>query len=343
MYCSQLRCFALKPCRLHESVLRGAFDVGSGACKVLIGRVSADNKLTKVLFEEQADVLMQQDLSQRADGLLSETIMAQGLEALRKFQHESVRLQVPRDSLRGVATEVFRKAKNGNAFLARVKQELGIDLRLVSQAQEGVLGFRTALAVSSLPAASVVSWDSGGASFQLTASEPEAKQITEENVHVYQGKFGASVATCLMVEEVQKKSFVETQSPNPCSLEDVNELVALIGKGLPPNPRWLQEVLSKSDCQVVAHAGPTGAFKLAADCIGKASFTAEDVWQAIGNKLGKGDNDPDIACHLQGAMIVPKLTLVYTVMTQLQIKEAHYYPSTSGCAPGVIISPEIFD
>lgn len=38
-----------------------------------------------------------------------------------------------RSSMAAVATEVFRKAPNGAAYLARVQADVGIDVRLVSQ------------------------------------------------------------------------------------------------------------------------------------------------------------------------------------------------------------------
>lgn len=49
--------------------------------------------------------------------------------------------------IRAVGTEVFRRAENGPAFLARVERELGIRVVLVPQEREAELGWRTGLAI----------------------------------------------------------------------------------------------------------------------------------------------------------------------------------------------------
>ena len=73
------------------------------------------------------------------------------------------------DSSTGVATAAFRKASNGAKFLHRVRDEIGIKIFIISQEQEATMGFLTACATSSseLMAQEIVSWDSGGGSFQL--------------------------------------------------------------------------------------------------------------------------------------------------------------------------------
>jgi hypothetical protein len=66
------------------------------------------------------------------------------------------------------------------------------------QDEEGQLGYLTAASGlgASSPASSVVAWDSGGASFQLTIHGDDGYQV-------YQGPLGASLVTAMLVKEVR--------------------------------------------------------------------------------------------------------------------------------------------
>eukprot|EP00976_Prorocentrum_cordatum_P115231 1195974-Prorocentrum_minimum.AAC.7 len=191
-----------------ELVTLAALDVGSGATKMEVARMDTSqvpwSVVGEVLFSEQATLLLAGDLKAQSDNCLSEPIMNSAIDTLRNFK--SVAEQHGAVKLRGIATAVFRLADNAPELLARIDQELGIKLTVVSQDEEGEIGFLTAATGAQQPATSlhacctndkesyalgsggdppppmdlsaVVAWDSGGASFQLTVcdSQPEGKQ-----------------------------------------------------------------------------------------------------------------------------------------------------------------------
>eukprot|EP00240_Pyramimonas_obovata_P016111 CAMPEP_0118954410 /NCGR_PEP_ID=MMETSP1169-20130426/58192_1 /TAXON_ID=36882 /ORGANISM="Pyramimonas obovata, Strain CCMP722" /LENGTH=271 /DNA_ID=CAMNT_0006902037 /DNA_START=132 /DNA_END=943 /DNA_ORIENTATION=+ len=219
----------------RELLTLAALDVGSGATKLEIARVDTSQDpwsiVGEVLFSEQATLLLAGDLKAQSNNCLSDPIMDSAIDILRNFKsiaekHDAVKL-------RGIATAVFRLADNAPELLARIENELGIKLTVVSQDEEGEIGFLTAATGAQQPAASdeapappldlssVVAWDSGGASFQLTVcdSGPEGKQY-----QIYQGPLGASLATAQFVEEVQNRPWAEVTTPNPISLEEAEAL-----------------------------------------------------------------------------------------------------------------------
>ena len=61
-----------------------------------------------------------------------------------------------------IATEVFCKARNGAAYLARVRKELALAVEVLSQQEEAEVGYATGVALSDVE--EVICWDSGGGS-----------------------------------------------------------------------------------------------------------------------------------------------------------------------------------
>merc|ERR1719189_1173206 len=90
------------------------------------------------------------------------------MAVLREFIGICESHSVPPSERRAIATEVFRKAANGEQYLAQIKEEFGLAVDMVSQDLEAELGFRTAAALHDGRAQDLICWDSGGASFQIT-------------------------------------------------------------------------------------------------------------------------------------------------------------------------------
>lgn len=92
--------------------------------------------------------------------------MAEGLAVLHMQLLQAKALGFEQFS--AIATEVFRKAKNGEEYLEAVRS-LGIHIQLLNQELEAELGFHSVVSVGRLDPAVCRVWDSGGASFQITA------------------------------------------------------------------------------------------------------------------------------------------------------------------------------
>ena len=147
-----------------------------------------------------------------------------------------------------VATEVFRKAKNGRQFLDRLETEAGVKTALLSQDEEARIGFETASALASTPE-NVASYDSGGGSFQIASLDANGALRT------YNASLGKTVALEMLVVGVLGKTLGET--PNPVSKTTADALIARLTAELAPAPAWL-----RGHANVVAIGGSNSIFRL---------------------------------------------------------------------------------
>lgn len=97
------------------------------------------------------------------DGL-SERAMARGLSTLRLFHNFCQQTQV--HQILAVATSAVREAANGPDFLARVKQEIGLDIQVLDGEREAY--YDTLGALNEVPLTEGVVLDIGGGSIQLS-------------------------------------------------------------------------------------------------------------------------------------------------------------------------------
>ena len=110
-----------------------ALDLGTNNCRLLIARRSGGG--FRVVDAFSRIVRLGEGLA--ATGALSEAAMARTIEALRVCAGKIGQRNVA--SGRYVATEACRRAGNCAAFLARVREELGIELEIISTAEEARL------------------------------------------------------------------------------------------------------------------------------------------------------------------------------------------------------------
>jgi len=110
-----------------------ALDLGTNNCRLLIARRSGGG--FRVVDAFSRIVRLGEGLA--ATGALSEAAMARTIEALRVCAGKIGQRNVA--SGRYVATEACRRADNCAAFLARVREELGIELEIISTAEEARL------------------------------------------------------------------------------------------------------------------------------------------------------------------------------------------------------------
>ncbi|MXP29546.1 Ppx/GppA family phosphatase [Porphyrobacter algicida] len=156
-----------KPVRTGER--RQAFaalDLGTNNCRLLIARPSGENFTVIDAFSRV--VRLGEGLA--ASGKLSDAAMERTLAALHvcaeKLKRRNVHLA------RSVATEACRRATNGADFIARVREETGIALDIISAQEEArlaVLGCHILLEDGEGPA---VVFDIGGGSTELVLIEP---------------------------------------------------------------------------------------------------------------------------------------------------------------------------
>lgn len=143
-----------------------ALDLGTNNCRLLIARPSGEHFTVIDAFSRV--VRLGEGLA--ATGRLSEAAMDRALAALNicadKLKRRNVHLA------RSVATEACRRAENGAEFIARVRDETGIALDIISAQEEArlaVLGCHILLEDGDGPA---VVFDIGGGSTELVLIEP---------------------------------------------------------------------------------------------------------------------------------------------------------------------------
>ena len=331
---------------LPEGVVqrRAAFDIGSGATKLMIADVDVETgRMGTVVYGQEHPVKFALDW--KKNGHLSEDVQNEGLKVLHGLRTQC--LTAGCTGYTAIATEVFRKAPNGAAFLARVRDEIGVSVSLVSQDEEAMLGFRTAVALSGRPAAETIAYDSGGGSFQISAPGAVDGAPDGAPLRMYVGALGASVATAQMVEVVQGATLATRPSPNPASADEAAQLVTYLKGELAPPPTWL-----RGAALVTSIGGPNSIFRLVEQVSAQLEpstvatppprrFDVAAVRRALEARCGLSDAELAALGHSEVEMVVPKLCLLQSVLEACEIGAFEYVEAIGSCA-GLLISNERF-
>lgn len=138
----------------------GVIDIGSNSGRVLVARVRGAAHLD-VLGDARSPLRLVRDVA-RAGQLSSETI-ERTIGIVRGFI--AVATSNGAERTVAVATAAVREAENGEAFIERTRQELGIPVEIADGDEEARYGFHGA--VHALPVQDGIVLDVGGGSLQL--------------------------------------------------------------------------------------------------------------------------------------------------------------------------------
>ncbi|MGI8943657.1 MAG: Ppx/GppA phosphatase family protein [Qipengyuania sp.] len=158
-----------EPTSISRRQAYAALDLGTNNCRLLIARPSGENFTVIDAFSRV--VRLGEGLA--ASGRLSDAAMERTLAALHVCAEKLLRRRV--HLARSVATEACRRASNGEEFIARVREETGIALDIITAQEEArlaVLGCHVLLEQQPGPA---VIFDIGGGSTELVLVEPGDK------------------------------------------------------------------------------------------------------------------------------------------------------------------------
>jgi len=142
-----------------------AIDIGSNSIRQIIADVSASGSI-RVIDEMKAAPRLGAGLHSK--GRLSETAMDEAIAVLTRMATLATQLGAKRT--RVVATSAVRDAENGSEWLARVRQETGLRVTILSGEEEAQLGFRSAVAHFDLAKGRAVVMDIGGGSLEVALS-----------------------------------------------------------------------------------------------------------------------------------------------------------------------------
>jgi exopolyphosphatase/guanosine-5'-triphosphate,3'-diphosphate pyrophosphatase len=124
-------------------MLLAGIDIGTLTCRLLIGRLSGDGRLSEVHAERR---ILRLGEGVDRDRLLRPEAMARVIEVLRDWR--AVIARHPVEAHVAVATSAVREARNRDEFLGRVKQEAGFEVEVISgeeEARRTLLGIRAGL------------------------------------------------------------------------------------------------------------------------------------------------------------------------------------------------------
>jgi len=141
--------------------IAAAIDIGSNSIKMTIGRANHEGGVDQL---DWASEVVRLGHGVDRTGLLDEERIEAAIETLTRFAAQARERGATR--IVAVATEATRAAANGGTFLERVRDQTGIDVRVVDGQAEAGLTFRGLAADTDL-SGSVLVADIGGGSTEL--------------------------------------------------------------------------------------------------------------------------------------------------------------------------------
>jgi exopolyphosphatase/guanosine-5'-triphosphate,3'-diphosphate pyrophosphatase len=158
-----------------------ALDLGTNNCRLLIARPSHEG--FRIVDAFSRIVRLGEGLSQT--GRLSEPAIRRTLGALAVCRDKMAARGVTRSRL--IATEACRAAFNGGDFLARVEDELGVELEIVDRETEAHLAAAGCAALADRQAKAIVLFDIGGGSTEVVwlANGGGASESLRERVRIW--------------------------------------------------------------------------------------------------------------------------------------------------------------
>jgi exopolyphosphatase/guanosine-5'-triphosphate,3'-diphosphate pyrophosphatase len=155
-----------------------AIDVGSNSIHMVVAQVESDGRF-RVL--DRAKEMVRLGHRTLTNGRLSAEAMNNGLRTLAAFRTLAERQGVMR--FKAVATSAVREASNGGDFIQRVKEEVGLRIKVIPGREEArliYLGVRHAI---DLRGESTLIVDAGGGSVELILSEDD-KPVAFDSVKI---------------------------------------------------------------------------------------------------------------------------------------------------------------
>lgn len=315
-------------------VVMGA-DLGSGSLKCTVARVHHDGRITVLVDLPEVEIMVKHNVEMH--GRITEVIVSSLRVALLESKQRAER-EFQCAHCFGVATAAFRSAPNGVEVLRELERETGIRLRVVTQREEGLLGFETALSLasssSSCERADLVALDSGGGSFQLSFYDER------NDFCVVEGPWG-SVSAATAILKVQGKVWAPGVTPNPVSMEQCNAAKAIIveSMGKLAGLNALAAKLSRASSRVVAIGGSTSMFRMVQMCMrddGLRVLSHDHASKHLPALLGKSDGYLSRLGFPQPQVLLSKLVLFIAILeTLLGGRTIEYEPSNGSC-PGII-------
>ena len=143
-----------------------ALDIGTNNCRLTIAE-PAENSHFSVIDSIADMVLLGDELYET--GKIGDAAIARGLKSLEYFASKLQNYQ--NVTYRGIATEVCRRASNGEAFIKQIKQETGLDISIISAEEEARLAALSCTPLIKANSDYAIIFEIGGGSTQVNFLE----------------------------------------------------------------------------------------------------------------------------------------------------------------------------
>ncbi|PLX92073.1 MAG: Ppx/GppA family phosphatase, partial [Desulfuromonas sp.] len=156
---------------MEETKRLAAIDIGTNSIRCLVVEATPTGDY-RLLDDEKATVRLGEGM--QASGRISKTAWERARVALKRMREIADGLGVV--AIEAVATSAVRKAKNGAAFVAVMKEEAGVEVQVISGEEEAELAILSARHNFSMGSSHYALVDIGGGSAELVFATGEAIQ-----------------------------------------------------------------------------------------------------------------------------------------------------------------------
>ena len=305
---------------------RAVFELGSGCIRMQVAKVDPEaRKIVQVHLNHYIHVNFAKDVQTSASSVFSSQIMDEAIRELAVLKDMAGPFEPTK--YRGIATEAFRTSKNAQELIERIKAEVGIDVQVATHEEEAMYGFYNAMSLSELDAHSVISWDSGAGSFQITSHNGQEPTM-------FLGRLGRTPVQHYIVQILQGRDFSRTASPNPISKKEALATIDYIKSQIKDCPKALLAKLQRDDVVIISIGAHPKLIPIG------ATYTREFIKECLFDSLDKADEEFEME---EAQFIVSDLILAYSVMSALDIKQAVRYSTRfAGNTSGLLIDSDLW-
>ena len=206
--------------------LYAALDLGTNNCRLLVAARTGDG--FRVVDGYSRIVRLGEGMADT--GTLSPQAMERAISALRVCADKMSRHDVSRR--RCIATQACRGAENGGAFIKRVRQEVGLDLDVITPREEARLAVMGCMGLIDRACAAALVVDIGGGSTEISLVNVSELQRREQHGRAVRPPIEAWASIPIGVVTLAERF---PEQPDPCSwyramLAHAREMVAPVAQ-----------------------------------------------------------------------------------------------------------------
>jgi exopolyphosphatase/pppGpp-phosphohydrolase len=233
------------------AVTRTIFEIGSGSTKAKKAKINTcDGKLISV-FKKSSKILPIQDDIEKSSNktMLSKKMMDKIVSIVTELEKD-LDVDCNKEKCIAVGTAALREASNSRDVTEILKNKKNITTYLISQEEEGTLGYLSVLAnlKDNISKENLLVLDVGGGSTQLTYNSKNLMKTV--NI-----KIGSQTFKTMVIEFVKGYNLSDVNTPNPLTKEEVRLTKRLadksIGQLLVSSPT-VRQFLKNKDMNVIA-------------------------------------------------------------------------------------------